>query len=208
MKTIIYVDAFNLYFGALKGSQFKWLNLESLFNRLLPRNQIVAIKYFSARVRPLPNDPDQPNRQQVYWRALQTIPGLSIHEGHFLVHTVSMPLAQAPAHGSRFVHVVKVEEKGSDVNLATQLLCDGFRDAFDVAVLVTGDSDLLGPLRVVKEELGKIVGVINPQRRPCKPLRDHASFYRQSIRDGVLRISQFPSTLTDAQGQFHKPPSW
>jgi uncharacterized LabA/DUF88 family protein len=208
MKTIIYVDAFNLYFGALKGTPFKWLNLEALFSRLLPRNQIVAIKYFSARVRPLPGDPDQPNRQQVYWRALRTIPGFTLYEGHFLVHTVPMPLAQPPVRGSRFVDVVKVEEKGSDVNLATQLLCDGFRDAFDVAVLVTGDSDLLGPLRVVKEELGKKTGVINPQSRPCKPLRDHATFYRQSIRSGVLRTSQFPPTLTDAQGQFHKPPSW
>jgi uncharacterized LabA/DUF88 family protein len=106
------------------------------------------------------------------------------------------------------VPVIKVEEKGSDVNLATQFLCDAFRDKFDTAVLVTGDSDLVAPLRVVKEEIGKAVGVINPQRRPCKPLRDHATFYRQSIRSGVLAASQFPPSLTDMHGTISKPAPW
>jgi hypothetical protein len=208
LKTIVYIDAFNFYFGAVKGTPFKWLDFGKLCSLLLPQNQIVAIKYFTALVRPQPHDPLQPIRQQVYWRALRTIPNFSIHEGHFLVHTVSMPLARPPVTGHRFAEVIKVEEKGSDVNLATHLLCDGFRNHFDVAVLLTGDSDLVAPLRVVKEEIRKPIGVINPQRRPCKPLRDHATFYRQSIRAGVLSVSQFPRTITDAHGTFTKPSSW
>jgi uncharacterized LabA/DUF88 family protein len=208
MKTVVYFDAFNFYFGAIKGTPFRWVDLGKLCSFLLPNNQITVIKYFTARVRPQPHDPDQPVRQQIYWRALRTLPILSICEGHFLVHTVSMPLAQPPAGGPRFADVIKVEEKGSDVNLATQLLCDAFRNKFEVAVLITGDSDLVSPLRAVKEEIGKRVGVINPQSRPCKPLRDHATFYRQSIRSGVLAASQFPTTMTDAGGTFHKPPTW
>ena len=81
-------------------------------------------------------------------------------------------------------------------------------DLVEVAVLITGDSDLVSPLRVVQEEIGKRVGVINPQSRPCKPLRDHATFYRQSIRSGVLAASQFPTAMTDTGGTFHKPPTW
>jgi uncharacterized LabA/DUF88 family protein len=208
MRTSVYFDAFNFYFGAVKGTPYKWLDLGKLCTLLLPKNQITAIKYFTARVRPQPHDPDQPLRQQIYWRALRTIPNLSIYEGHFLIHTVSMPLAAPTSAGPRFVPVVKVEEKGSDVNLATQFLCDAFRDKFDTAVLVTGDSDLIGPLRVVKEEIGKPVGVINPQKRPCKPLRDHATFYRQSIRAGVLAASQFPPTLADRNGTITKPAAW
>lgn len=208
MRTIVYFDAFNFYFGAIKGTPYKWLDLGRLCSFLLPNNEIVAIKYFTARVRPQPHDLDQPVRQQIYWRALKTLPFVSIHEGHFLVHQVSMPLAHPPIHGPRFADVIKVEEKGSDVNLATHLLCDGFRSRFDVAVLITGDSDLVSPLRVVKEELGKRVGVINPQVRPCKPLREHATFYRQSIRAGVLAASLFPLAMTDAQGSFTKPASW
>jgi hypothetical protein len=208
MRTTVYFDAFNFYFGAVKGTPYKWLDLGKLCALLLPNNQITAIKYFTARVRPQPHDPDQPLRQQIYWRALRNIHNLSIYEGHFLIHTVSMPLATPPPAGPRFVPVIKVEEKGSDVNLATQFLCDAFRDKFDTAVLVTGDSDLVAPLRVVKEEIGKAVGVINPQRRPCKPLRDHATFYRQSIRSGVLAASQFPPSLTDMHGTISKPAPW
>jgi hypothetical protein len=32
-------------------------------------------------------------------------------------------------------------------------------------------------------------------------------FYKQ-IRRGVLEASQFSNPLTDAQGTFHKPPTW
>jgi hypothetical protein len=208
VKTIVYIDAFNFYFGAVKGTPYKWLDFGKLCSLLLPNNRIVAIKYFTARVRPLPHDAHQPTRQQVYWRALRTISNFSLHEGHFLVHAVSMPLATPPVTGPRFVDVIKVEEKGSDVNLATQLLCDGFRNRFDIAVLLTGDSDLLAPLRVVKDEIGKTVGVINPQVRPCRVLLNHASFYRQSVRTGVLAASQFPPTMTDSEGTFHKPAIW
>ena len=41
------------------------------------------------------------------------------------------------------------EEKGSDVNLATYLVADGFRDLYDTAVVVSNDSDLAEPLKLV-----------------------------------------------------------
>jgi hypothetical protein len=66
-------------------------------------------------------------RQQVYLRALETIPGLSIDYGHYLSHVTRMPLAQPRRGGARTVQVVKTEEKGSDVNLATYLLLDAFK---------------------------------------------------------------------------------
>lgn len=114
MRTIVYIDAFNFYFGALKGTPYKWLDkwldFGKLCSLLLPHNRIIAIKYFTARVRPLPHDPDQPTRQQVYWRALRSIPNFSIYEGHFLVHSVSMPLAKPPLTGPRFVEVIKMTD--------------------------------------------------------------------------------------------------
>ena len=98
MKTVVYFDAFNFYFGAIKGTPFKWVDLGKLCSLLLPNNQIIAIKYFTARVRPQPHDPDQPVRQQVYWRALRTLPNLTIYEGHFLIHTVSTKPAKPSLH--------------------------------------------------------------------------------------------------------------
>jgi hypothetical protein len=64
MKTFVYVDAFNLYFGAVRGTPYKWLDLNQLCRILLPSHEIVQIKYFTARVNARPSDPDQPTRQR------------------------------------------------------------------------------------------------------------------------------------------------
>jgi hypothetical protein len=84
IKTTVYVDGFNLYYRALRKTPYKWLNLRKLCELPRPQNEIVEIKYFTARVKARPSDPSQPQRQQMYLRALRTLPGLSIHLGHFL----------------------------------------------------------------------------------------------------------------------------
>ena len=66
MKTIVYVDGFNLYYGAVKDTPYKWLDINKLCQLLLPKHTIHQIKYFTARVVARPSDPDQPTRQQVY----------------------------------------------------------------------------------------------------------------------------------------------
>lgn len=73
MRTSVYVDGFNLYYGALKGTPFKWLDMVSLFDKVLqPRHRILRVKYFTARVSGTPADPSKPQRQDIYLRALQT----------------------------------------------------------------------------------------------------------------------------------------
>jgi len=81
VRTNVYVDGFNLFYGALRGTQFRWLDLEAFFDGLLPRNQVQAIHYFTARVKPRPDDPDAHLRQQVYLRALGTLPRVQVHFG-------------------------------------------------------------------------------------------------------------------------------
>ncbi|MBM4143331.1 MAG: NYN domain-containing protein [Lentisphaerae bacterium] len=207
MKTYVYVDAFNLYYGAVKGTPYKWLDLQSLCRVMIPKNTVTCIKYFTARVQPRADDPDQPTRQLFYLRALQTIPNLRIIFGHYLSHVVWMPLAFPVTGQKPFVQVVKTEEKGSDVNLATHLLTDAFDDAFECAVIVSGDSDLRAPIRVVLDRFHKTVGVLNPQKVPCKALQSTARFYKH-IHEPALQASQFPPVLTDKTGSFHKPASW
>jgi hypothetical protein len=53
----------------------------------------------------------------------------------------------------------------------------------------------------------KTVGVLNPQKVPCKALQSAARFYKH-IREAALQASQFPAVLTDRHGTFHKPASW
>lgn len=207
MKTIVYVDGFNLYYGAVKDTPFKWLDIHKLCRALLPKNKIEAIKYFTAKVSARPGDPGKPTRQQIYLRALRTIPNFEIIYGHFLEHKVHMPLASSLPDNPQFVEVVKTEEKGSDVNIAAHLINDGYKGRYRVAVLVTNDSDLVTPIKIVRRELKLPVGILNPHRKPAYALKKAATFIKP-IRKGALASSQFPDKLSDRQGSFHKPPIW
>lgn len=205
MDTLVYIDGFNLYHGAVQFTAYKWLNLLEMCSKLLPSgHNIVGIKYFTATVSGNP-DPRAPVRQQTYFRALRTLPGLEIVLGHFLAHPRWAPLAADP---KALVRIVKTEEKGSDVNLATCLLVDGFQSTYDCAVVVSNDSDLAMPMHVVKNDLGKVVGLFNPHKvRASTVLRRQSDFIKQ-IRQGVLSTSQFPSVMEDAVGTFHRPTTW
>jgi hypothetical protein len=92
MRTNIYVDGFNLYYCALKGTPYKWLNIKALVEYIFPRNAVNRIRYFTALVKPPPWDPQKPQRQQVYIRALKTLPNLSVHLGQFRSHSREMLL--------------------------------------------------------------------------------------------------------------------
>ena len=48
-----------------------------------------------------------------------------------------------PGQPQKYARVIKTEGKGSDANLATHLLNDTHMDRFDVAVVISNDSDLL-----------------------------------------------------------------
>jgi len=208
MKTIVYVDGFNLYYGAVKNSPHKWLNILKLCQLLLPKNQIIKIKYFTALVSARPGDPDQPNRQQIYLRALRTIPNLEIIYGHFLEHKIMMPLADPPIKGPRYVKVIRTEEKGSDVNIAAHMINDGHNHVYEVAVILSNDSDLVEPVKIVRQELKLPVGILNPiPKHPSYELRKHATFVKP-IRKGVLAASQFSDQLKDNVGSFYKPAVW
>jgi hypothetical protein len=207
MKTYVYIDGFNLYYRALKNTPYKWLNVATLCQLLLPRNQIQQINYYTAHVTARPNDPGQPMRQQTYLRALRTLPHLSIVLGTFLTSEVWALKAGNPPSQIEYVKIVKTEEKGSDVNIASHLLRDGFQQRYEAAVLITNDSDLVEPIKIVRQELGLPIGILNPSQHPNPTLVRAASFIR-SIRAGVLRASQFPLTLTDQAGTFSKPAAW
>ena len=96
---------------------------------------------------------------------------------------------------------------GSDVNLASMLLADGFRGLSEVAVVISNDSDLVLPIKIVRDELELPVGVVNPRGRPSRQLREVSSFFKQ-IRPGLLKQSQFPDTIEDEQGTISKPAAW
>lgn len=205
-RTNVYIDGFNFYYGCIKNTSYKWVNLRAMCEGILPDNNIQAIKYFTANVSGTSRDPNKPIRQQVYFRALNTLANFHIILGHFLTTSKNMPLSKT--NPPKFVLVDKVEEKGSDVNLATHLLVDAFRNSFDVAVIVTNDSDLKEPMRVVRNEFSKIVLLLNPhQMRFANELEKHAD-WKHRIQAKHLKTCQFPDKLVDSRGEFFKPPKW
>jgi hypothetical protein len=181
--------------------------VEAVRRHLDPKNVIIGTKYFTEKINPRPRDPDQPLRQETYLRALATLPDFEIYYGHFLTKNVTMPVAMPLPGQPTHVVVIKTEEKGSDVNLASQLLNDAHLRRMECAVVVSGDSDLLMPVRIVSEQLGIPVGVLNPQKNPCVVLKRYATFYKH-LKPGRLALSQFPDNMADANGSFRKPSTW
>jgi len=207
LKTSVYVDGFNLCYGCIRGTPFRWLDIYRMCTLLLPQHDISRIKYFTAIVSGRSDDLQKPQRQQVYLRALATLPGLEIVLGHFLTHRVRMRLANPLPGQNPYAEVLRTEEKGSDVNLATHLLSDGFLDDYECAVIVSNDSDLAAPIRVARGYLRKRVGLLNPHPNPSRMLSKNTDFWKP-IRAGVLRASLFPDVLVDARGPIHKPTGW
>jgi hypothetical protein len=205
----VYVDGFNLYYGSLKGQPYKWLNLEKMCELLLPNFEVQRVRYFTALVKERADNTQAPVRQSAYLRALSTLPKVDIHLGSFLTKPKRMLLAAPPLTGPRTVEVIKTEEKGSDVNLATYLLVDAFREDAEAFAVVSNDSDLTEPIRIVRHELDLVVGLLNPQPKPSQRLMQCRPSFAKPIRAGVLRTSQFPTVVTDSAGaSITKPTGW
>lgn len=217
MKTIIYVDGFNLYYRALKKTNFKWLNLMALCEASLPKDcEIVGINFYTARISGR-IDPSSPKDQHIYLKALATIPGLSQHFGSFQVSDKLMYLTQPlvfspklktqPLPTPKFVSVVKVEEKGSDVNLGVHLVRDALLRKMEHAVVITNDTDLCEPLRIVVEDAKLPLTLLSPVAKPAKGLEKLATFVRHL--SPYLGVSQFPDPVITSTGeQLEKPKSW
>lgn len=206
--TIVYIDGFNLYYGALKGTPHKWLNLEAFVDSLLPKNDVTKIRYFTARIKPREDDLTAPVRQQTYLKALDSLPRVETHFGQYMVTYPRMKVRDPEAR-PRTVQVIKSEEKGSDVNLATYLVRDAYLGEAEAFVVISNDSDLTEPLRLVKTEAKKTIGVVSPHPVPSRALLRCEPHFTKAIRRHNLENSQFSDTVTLTSGQTAtKPDDW
>jgi uncharacterized LabA/DUF88 family protein len=212
MRTYVYVDGFNLYYGALKRTPYKWLDLKALFKSILrPENEILKVRYYTARVSARPDNRDAPTRQDFYLKALEAhIPELQITEGHFIQKPVTMRLVKRLGwRRSMYVDVLKSEEKGSDVNLAVHLVNDAWNNCYDCAVVCSNDGDLAEAMRIVRRERRRTIVLVVPGdpavRPPSVELRRWAS-KTIHIPTSVLAACQLPNPIPGTS--IHKPPSW
>lgn len=205
LRTFVYIDGFNLYNRALKNTPHKWLNPKALVEKLLDaENRIDSIKYFTSPVQSR-TDPEQYIRQHTYLRALQTLGIVTVIYGKFLSRPIRRPAFSPPP---QFVDVHSTQEKGSDVNLAAHLLYDAFLNAYDVAAVISKDTDLREPIRIVACEMKKAVGLICPEGEPPGGLAEVATFVRH-ITPARLAASQFPNILFSRKGKpIRRPAFW
>ena len=151
-KTIAYIDGYNLYYGLLKGTKFKWLDMVALVKGMLRADhELVKVRYFTAPVRTYPHDAPAIERQNAYLQALSACPLIEITLGFYSKNPTLLPAYEArcktcdvPTNG--LLRVVKLEEKRSDVNIATSMLMDAFNGRAESFVLVSGDTDFIGPV--------------------------------------------------------------
>ncbi|MEI6848172.1 MAG: NYN domain-containing protein [Chlorobiaceae bacterium] len=196
----VYVDGFNLYFGMIDAGydNCKWLNLDLLAKNLIKQNQeLIGVKYFTSRVS---NDPDKQKRQTTYLEALE-VAGVHIFYGHYQRNAIEC---------KRCGNIrTSYNEKMTDVNIATQLLIGAYQDQYDMALLISGDSDLVPPIQQVHQLFpGKRVFVAFPPKR----YNDSVAFVaRGSMMIGRKRIvdSQFNETVKKNDGFIlSKPSDW
>ena len=209
MITNLYIDGFNLYYRALKDTPFRWLDLWRLAETLFPQDAIHRVCYFTARLDARPGNLTQPQRQQAYLRALAAMPGFDAYYGVFRSGVKRRPLAEPTPGLPTHVLVRDSEEKGSDVNLATRLLVDGFNGEYEQAVVVSNDADFAGAMRYVRDDLGLRVTLVNPDSRNTSPTElANAATYVKRLWKSHLKRSQLPYTLTDEVGVITKPAGW
>jgi uncharacterized LabA/DUF88 family protein len=256
MKTFVYIDGFNLYYG-IRNTPFKWLNPKLLAEKILPSDyKVERVKYYTARVSGAV-DVDQPRRQQIYLNALRTIPEIEIFFGNFVAKNVLRPLTNLPISNRRILlnpavtlpagqHSVEfnagpppkivvmpvgkprrggrqrltkppvdflltevywMEEKGSDVNLACHLVNDAWQNVFDVAVVISNDTDLCEPVRIVAQERKKQVVVVCPNHEGTMAAGlERVATAARHINKNVLKASQFPVVIPGTG--LAKPAQW
>jgi hypothetical protein len=207
VRAYVYVDGFNLYYRALKNTPYRWINMVALAQRVLrPGDTVDLLRYFTARVSARAGDTDAPRRQQIFLSATATLPNVTSHYGRFLPKTNKRPLASNPR---QFVEILDTEEKGSDVNLAVNLVNDGWHGRYEIALVLSQDTDLIEPIRIVSHELRLPVGLIwLDGGQPNKNLAAAASFVRH-LRHADLAAAQFPDPVIRADGSvIHKPVGW
>lgn len=205
-RSNVYIDGFNLYYGAIRGGPFKWLDLQLLFTRLRQADQIQRIFYFTALV----DGPGRP-RQEIYLKALATLPLVTVVLGRYKYKRVKCHVPPCAHLGSR--HFSVPEEKRTDVNIAVQMLDDAYQDTCDSFVVVSGDSDLVPGVNRVKSRFPqKEVIIYVPTRDPVRGAAVELRTSGDKHRDfplGLLRPCQFPASVPDgAGGTINKPVTW
>ncbi|MCP4261233.1 MAG: NYN domain-containing protein [Ketobacter sp.] len=224
MKTIVYVDGYNLYFSRLKHTPYKWLDLFTLFQRHIlhpqnPASELLCVKYYTADIKAkfATHGEAASHAQQRYHRALLSplTPPVEITKGYYSPTRATPLRYRSPPDKSDKVEAWKLEEKQTDVNLALDIYRDALRHEATQLVICTNDTDIVPALKRVREDMPAVtIGVVFPHhptdehRKPAKDLKDQAHWVRHHINDTELAQAQFPNRVPTLKKPVDKPAHW
>lgn len=226
MDTIVYIDGYNLYYGLLRHTAFKWLDVLKLFQNIVkiqnPSSKIIKIKYFTAPVKANFSSHGQESvtAQNLYHRALKYIYGDSIDiiYGYHTVEKGYPPRYQKPINKDDRVEIWKFEEKQTDVNIALHMYRDAVNETCTQQILVSNDSDLELPLKLISSDKADIIlGLIIPRpkptgskhsRPPNKSLSKYVNWTRAHILDEECQNAQFSEAIPTNKKPIVKPHYW
>lgn len=230
-KTAVYIDGYNLYYGRLRGTPFKWLDVVQLFQTLLAQrdqNETLArVKFFTAPALATfaTHGADSVEAQSAYHRALVSKYG-QCFEIIFGNHSFDKSGALLPVFigGQPYdrmnrVRVWKLEEKKTDVNLALCMYRDACQGLYDRVILVSNDSDAEPVLAAIRQDFPDImVGVVMPIHPPVQGTTAHrrvsgslarlAHWTLAYITDDQLAQAQLPDLVLTKKKPILKPKHW
>ncbi len=220
LRTIAYIDGFNLYFGSLKKTSYKWLDLSALVVSLCkeqnPQSKVVGIKYFTADIKAKLSRRgiESCKNQQNYLLALQAhSPNIEIIKGKYLITKGSYHPYGEPVNFDKKYNIWKAEEKHTDVNISLNILCDAIDKSCEQIVLFSNDSDISPALKITKERNSEIkIGVITPiqvsNRNPSADLKKYSDWLRHGIKTNELEQCQLPDKVITRKRKIIRPEHW
>lgn len=230
-RTAVYIDGYNLYYGRLRHTAHKWLDVVALFEGILriqdPGATLDAVKLFSAPAlaKFAAHGQESMKAQQSYHRALSTLHperfSLTYGSHTFEADGTTLPVyvAGQPFDRGLKCKVWKLEEKKTDVNLAIAIYRDVARARFDQIIICSNDSDVEPVLQAIREDYPEtVIGLVTPGspasdegggfRSISKSLARHADWVRKYILDDELIAAQLPVRVATRKKPIDKPSHW
>ncbi len=198
-RAVVYIDGYNLYHGMCDADlrRFLWLDVHAMAEQFtIPGQRLVGTKYFTFRTS---FPADRVRRQTMYIDVLKSR-GIQVIEGRYDGEPDTCKCGKP---------YISHAEKMTDVNIAVNVLRDAFADAFDTAIIVTGDADQVPTIGTVRECFpAKRTVVLFPPKRASKHLR-MAAHVALNINENHLRAAQLPEIISLASGQLlSRPTEW
>ena len=209
MRTIVYIDGFNFYYGRLKSTPFKWLDLYKLFNEslihsIVPESELLAVKFFTADIKANFSRLGKTSEtaQRIYHNALLASSGnIEIIKGYYSTERSKPPIYRHPPDKDNTVDVWKLEEKQTDVKMALSIYHDVASNACDQIVICTNDTDLVPAIELIREHYSNIkIGAVipttkNSNRSANQSIVSLAHWTRKYITDAELTSCQLPNVI-------------